>query len=210
MMRIKKQPEKRICPICHKSFTTKRKDRIGCSDSCVQKLWIKNNPEKDKQRQRNPDNTWRANTWKLKNPEKAKNIRSHYRKQRWRQDVKYQLDCRLGTAIRKALKGNKNWKKWQNLVGYTIEELHAHLATTLPEGVTWEDFLKGGYHIDHIIPQSTYKYQTYEDEEFKKCWALRNLRVFLGTENLSKLAKLDIDLVKKHNIQDLLPKEVVK
>lgn len=32
------------------------------------------------------------------------------------------------------------------------------------------------YYNEHIIPHSTFQYLSMEDESFKKCWALENLR----------------------------------
>lgn len=42
------------------------------------------------------------------------------------------------------------------------------------------------WQIDHIIPQSKLPYFTLEDENFKKCWALENLRPLESFENLRK------------------------
>jgi 5-methylcytosine-specific restriction endonuclease McrA len=45
------------------------------------------------------------------------------------------------------------------------------------------------WHIDHIIPQSTLPYTNMEDENFKKCWALENLRPLESVENMKKGSK---------------------
>jgi len=34
-----------------------------------------------------------------------------------------------------------------------------------------------------IIPQSTFKYSSMEDQEFKNCWALSNLRPLSAKQN---------------------------
>jgi len=47
------------------------------------------------------------------------------------------------------------------------------------------------YHIDHIIPQSAFNYETPKDLDFKKCWALTNLQILSSVENMKKSAKLD-------------------
>lgn len=44
-----------------------------------------------------------------------------------------------------------------------------------------------------------------EYKEFLKCWNYRNLRIIPALENLSKSDKLNIELVDKYNIKDLLP-----
>ena len=40
------------------------------------------------------------------------------------------------------------------------------------------------WHIDHIIPQSLLPYSSMEDDNFKKCWALSNLRPLSAKQNL--------------------------
>ena len=44
-----------------------------------------------------------------------------------------------------------------------------------PQTWTWQ--------IDHIIPHSTFKYTSMEDDNFKKCWALENLRPYSSKQN---------------------------
>jgi len=57
--------------------------------------------------------------------------------------------------------------------------------------MTWDN--NGSYwYINHIIPQSYYKYVSIEDESFKKCWALDNLQPLEAKENLKKSNKLNI------------------
>ena len=43
---------------------------------------------------------------------------------------------------------------------------------------TWDDNdpTTWTWQLDHIIPQSDLPYTSMEDENFKKCWALNNLR----------------------------------
>jgi hypothetical protein len=40
------------------------------------------------------------------------------------------------------------------------------------------------WQLDHIIPHSTFKYSSMEDEDFKKCWSLDNLRPLSSKQNL--------------------------
>ena len=63
--------------------------------------------------------------------------------------------------------------------------------------------LTDDYHIDHIIPVSLYDFLNNDD--VKKCWNPRNLRIITIDENQSKKDKLDLDLIDEYNICDLLP-----
>jgi 5-methylcytosine-specific restriction endonuclease McrA len=49
----------------------------------------------------------------------------------------------------------------------------------------------GEWHVDHKIPLSAHNYETPDDEDFKRAWALKNLQPMWGPENISKGAKLD-------------------
>ena len=42
------------------------------------------------------------------------------------------------------------------------------------------------WNIDHIIPQSSLPYNSMEEENFQKCWALENLRPMESFANLRK------------------------
>jgi len=111
--------------------------------------------------------------------------RNERERNRCKTDLKYNLNCRMSRAIRLSLKGNKNGRGWEKLVGYTLSKLKKHLQKTLPEGHTWEEC-----HIDHIIPISAFNFTKPEHTDFKRCWALNNLRLLPAKENISKSNKL--------------------
>ena len=107
---------------------------------------------------------------------------------------KRKLRSRISRAIRGNLKGRgKDGRTWQSLVGYSYKQLVNRLKATLPGGYEWErDFINGGgiLHIDHIIPVAAFNFTKPEHIDFKKCWALKNLRLIPAKENLKKNAKL--------------------
>ena len=107
-----------------------------------------------------------------------------------KKDPQWVIDHRMSTAIRIALIDGKNGRSWEELVGYTREDLKLHLESLFTDGMTWEKFLNSEIHIDHIIPKSYFIYSSYEDEEFKKCWALSNLQPLWAKDNLAKSNKI--------------------
>ena len=94
------------------------------------------------------------------------------------------IDHRMNTALRIALGGGKDRRKWTDLVGYTRSELIEHLSKTMPDGYSWERI--GELHIDHLKPRALFQYSTVNDQQFKECWALDNLQLLPAVENLSK------------------------
>lgn len=104
---------------------------------------------------------------------------------------KYKLKLNMACSINQSLKGSKNGRSWEKLVGYTLNDLIRHLEKQFMPGMTWENRGRGGWHIDHIVPVSAFNFNSIEDVDFKKCWALKNLRPLWETENLRKGNKIN-------------------
>jgi len=117
------------------------------------------------------------------------NIKKYIRKRR-RTDLKFNLNLKIGTMMRYSLRGNKNGRCWRNLVGYTLIDLKNRLNKTMPEGYTWDDYIKGELHIDHIIPIKVFNFTKPEHIDFQRCWALENLQLLPAQENRIKHARL--------------------
>lgn len=101
------------------------------------------------------------------------------------------LNNRMRGGIRESLRNNsKNGRHWEDLVNYTIKDLIKRLKKTIPERYTWQDFLDGKLHIDHIIPISAFDFDNPEDFDFTRCWALNNLQLLTPHENYKKSKKL--------------------
>ncbi|MBA7577365.1 hypothetical protein ES695_16320 [Candidatus Atribacteria bacterium 1244-E10-H5-B2] len=115
-------------------------------------------------------------------------------RERQKQDIRFILNNRMRADISGYLKRRGSYKqgrKWEKLVDYDSKELKKRLTKTMPEGYTWQDFLSGELHIDHIIPVLVFNFSKTEHADFKRCWALSNLRLLPAKENLIKGAKLD-------------------
>lgn len=119
------------------------------------------------------------------NKKKKSEYDKKYRVKKSKTDVKYRLDKIIACSIRIALKGKKEGRKWEGLVGYTIKNLMEHLEKQFDRKMNWNNH--GSYwHIDHIKPKSLFCYKVAEDEEFKKCWSLDNLQPLEAVANLKK------------------------
>jgi hypothetical protein len=128
---------------------------------------------------------------------KAKRVRmgAKYRAQIKRARVKIRstpegmLDHRMSQSVREALRGAKRKCEWEDLLGYSVGELKAHLESQFADGMSWAKFLNGGIHIDHIIPRMHFSYSSAKDPQFRKCWALSNLRPMWPKQNSISGAK---------------------
>jgi len=107
-----------------------------------------------------------------------------------RQSPEGLLNSRMTCAVRRALRGGKNGRPWERLVGYTAEELRRHIERQFLPGMTWAD--AGKFHIDHIRPLASFHFDSAEHPDFRAAWALTNLRPMWAADNISKGAKLTL------------------
>lgn len=90
----------------------------------------------------------------------------------------------MARTIGECLKGKKAGRKWEHLVGYTLQDLIIHLEAQFDEKMNWSNY--GKWEVDHIKPKSLFVYVSPEDSEFKKCWALKNLQPLEKSANRKK------------------------
>jgi hypothetical protein len=151
-------------------------------------------------RSRFPEKTkkYRAR-WRHKNPEKMKNTNkawtkanfhkvkaslTKYVKARRQKDPLYRFFESIRKQCNRIVKqvglGKKptTTLKW---IGCTAEELKAHIENLFLEGMTWDNYGKYGWHIDHIRPISSFK-----PEEWEQISHYTNLQPLWWYDNLSK------------------------
>lgn len=90
----------------------------------------------------------------------------------------------IAEAIRGAIRRGGRSAKVQQELGYSTAELMTHIEKQFTKGMDWEKFKAGEIHIDHIIPQASFDLA--DDDEWRRCWCLSNLRPMWSKENLRK------------------------
>ena len=120
----------------------------------------------------------------------ARKVINTYRKNRYASDPMYRLNHAVRSMIRYSLKGEKNGKKLENVVGFSLIQLKEHLEKQFAYGMSWDNYGKLGWEIDHIIPLSAHNFSSYKHIDFKKAWKLENLRPLWSLDNLLKRDKL--------------------
>ena len=101
---------------------------------------------------------------------------------------KNKVTFNFSRRMRKSLNGIKESKSWETLVNYSLEDLKLHLEKQFTNGMSWDNY--GEWHIDHILPISSFNIQDYNDEYFQKCWSLENLQPMWAVENIKKSNKI--------------------
>lgn len=127
--------------------------------------------------------------WVKENPERRREIARNYSR-RLLTTAKGRLNHRMSTAIRCALQMAKAGRAWESLVGYTIDDLRRHIESKFKPGMNWDRLMAGHIEIDHIIPKAKFHYESPEDPEFKRCWALENLQPLWTRKNREKHAQI--------------------
>lgn len=156
--------------------------------------WIVANPEKVAERRRR----WRANNpsydveWRLRNLE-VNRERARIRARRRRAaSAEIRVSNAISCAIRDQITGKvKNGRKAFDLLGFTFDDLKAHLERQFKPGMSWSNYGLGGWEIDHKVPISAHNFSSPDDIDFKRCWALSNLQPLWASENRSKQGRLD-------------------
>jgi hypothetical protein len=110
--------------------------------------------------------------------------------------LKYNIRRRTLLAIEKG-QGKKQGSTIE-LIGCSWEQVQEHLKSTMYGGMTWDDYLNGKAHVDHIIPISSFDLTTLEGQ--KKASHYTNLQLLWAEDNLKKGAKLDYKINKKEDI----------
>lgn len=168
------------------AFSSHKGKKDGLSSNCAacnverNRKWRNANREKTRKQCREYVARWRA-----KNPDKSREIIKRQRDKRYRHPAA-RLNRAISSRISRLLHRQKEtFGYWQELTGYSLDQLKAHLEKQFDSKMTWENY--GSYwHVDHKIPVTAFNFEHAEDIDFKRCWALKNLQPLEAKRNISK------------------------
>jgi hypothetical protein len=170
----KKQQEGRpLCRDCGKILN--RSNRSGYCSICRydHNIWYKNNKERRKQYEldyyANPLNREKLNT-RLRN--------------RLSNDLNFKLRSALRCRLKEAIKNNQKSGSAVRDLGCSIEELKTHLESKFLPGMTWDNWSRDGWHIDHIVPLASFDLS--DPEQLKKACHYTNLQPLWAKDNIRK------------------------
>ena len=119
------------------------------------------------------------------------------------------FDRNINNSIYRAIKLNKSGRLWEKVIGYTLTDLKQYLESQFIKEMNWNNY--GSYWwIDKIIPRSAYRYSNVNNNEFKKCWLLKNMRPLYKIDCIKKRNKILWSLVNKYKLYDILPIGLIK
>lgn len=193
------------CGECNKNSVSERHRKDPEAERARQKRWRENNPDKVKEQYKKSrpkmrewvreryakDEEYRnrviLDVRKYKaNPKNKEAIQETRKKSRQKsmQNPKFRISLNLRRRMNTVL---KNWTKDSStikLVGCTWEELRAHIESQFTEGMTWDNYGKQGWHLDHIVGCANFDLS--DPEQQKICFHYTNLQPLWWYDNLLK------------------------
>lgn len=169
------------CALCASDFIPSCNRQFYCGRCSPANL-----REKKKQyREENSEKFCEYNAkYRSANIEKIRAGNSSRKKKKLQDDPSYAIEVRISSSMSRALRSLKAGFAWESLVGYQIQDLMRHIERQFLPGMSWGN--RREWHIDHIVPISSFTFSGADDPNVKACWALSNLRPLWAKENMSK------------------------
>lgn len=138
--------------------------------------------ERAKQQRKSPTRKAALRAWRMTAKQRAKRAA---RMRALRKSPRGLVENRLRAALWRGLNdGVERRRQWFEILGYSVSDLKAHLERQFLRGMSWDN--AGDWHIDHIVPLSSFTYSSPDDAAFIAAWSLTNLRPLWGAANLRK------------------------
>ena len=124
----------------------------------------------------------------LSNPDAARQCRKA-RHQKYMKLPEFRMKRNIRTRIWESLNGKHKTDKTLQLTGCSVPELIKHLESKFTEGMSWDNYGRNGWHIDHIKPCISFDLSN--PEEQRRCFHYTNLQPLWEFDNLSKNDQLN-------------------
>lgn len=116
-----------------------------------------------------------------------KKERNAYSKRRLA-DSTHRLIFNMRSRLYGAVKRGKKCAGTMALIGCTLKELKYHLQKQFQPGMSWANYGRGGWDVDHIIPCASFN--LIEPVQQKQCFHYSNLQPLWHPDNCSKGSRI--------------------
>jgi hypothetical protein len=164
--------------------TTKKK----LKEKCLQKYYENREYYLHKQKEWLSKNREKRNKQQREYSYANRNKRNQYLKNKKQTDINFKITKNLRDRIRSAMNGNNKSKRTLELLGCSSEELKIYLEKQFTEGMTWDNYGKKGWHIDHILPCASFDLT--DPIQQQKCFHYTNLQPLWAEDNYRKKDKI--------------------
>ena len=121
--------------------------------------------------------------WSKKNQEKRKIAQT----ERLKNNINAKIAHNWRSRFKSAMQHNKRGKSL-DFMGCNVEFLKLYLESQFQTGMNWENYGLHGWHIDHIIPVSSFDLT--DITQVYKCFHYTNLQPLWAVDNLHKSNKV--------------------
>jgi hypothetical protein len=110
-----------------------------------------------------------------------------YRNSRRQEDIFFKIKGNISSRLVGLIKGD-NYPSTIALIGCDKETFLKHIESKFIKGMNWENYGLKGWHIDHVIPLSSFN--ILDENELKKACHYTNLQPLWWRDNLKKGSKI--------------------
>ncbi len=123
-------------------------------------------------------------SWRKDNKEKLIEYKKNYHNKIEMKDPTFRILHSLRGRLLQSLKNNVKIKHTIEFIGCSVEDLKLYLESKFKDNMSWENYGRKGWHIDHIKPCSSFDLSKLEEQE--KCFHYTNLQPLWWYENCIK------------------------
>jgi len=156
--------------------------------SKAQAKWLENKDKIMEERHNSPNfkevHDKASKAWKKRNYQKILDNSNH----RYKTDLAFRLKAVLRARLRSALKNGLKTGSAVKDLGCTVIELRAHIESLWLSGMSWDNWSKTGWHIDHIKPLDSFDLS--DPEQLRVACHYTNLQPLWASDNLKKSNKI--------------------
>jgi gluconate kinase len=165
----------KICEFCDSEFldSSRSKNKKYCSQRC----------NTDAGHARSKD---RILSGEVDKPKDSRDRRAQ-RRYRYNSDIKFKLSIALRTRLNAALKNDQKTGSAIKDLGCSVEDLKAYLESKFQPGMSWDNWSRDGWHIDHVVPLASFDLSN--REQLLKACHYTNLQPLWANDNFSKSDK---------------------
>lgn len=160
------------CKICHNELLKESRSRHTEESKERNRKYYLENKEKIKEQNK---------LWKKNNPDKVRESNRTSTNRRRKRNPLLRIRHSLNSRLLKKLK-SKNDKTF-DLIGCSPIFLKEYLEKFFEPEMSWENYGKDGWHIDHIVPCDWFDLT--DKEEQKQCFHYTNLRPLWATTEIA-------------------------
>ena len=153
------------------------------------------NKQKSKQKDKERKNRWRNKNREAINKKARESVKKEVPKEKRVQykktEYKKMMDCPykkhihyLRVRVNDILKQNKGNFSLSKIITFNKEQLIEHLEKKFTNGMNWDNYGRGGWHIDHIKPLASFDKN--DSDWLLKAFSLDNLQPLSESKNCSK------------------------